>query len=77
VTVAGSTSSGFVTAWADGTERPLASNLNFLPGQIIPNLVVVPVGEDGMVDLYNGSPGSTQLVADVAGYYLSGTPGSG
>ena len=77
VTVAGSTSSGFVTAWAHGATRPLASNLNFLPGQIIPNLVVVPVGDDGMVDLYNGSPGSTQLVADVAGYYLSGTPGSG
>jgi len=77
VTVAGSTSSGFVTAWADGATRPLASNLNFLPGQIIPNLVVVPVGDDGMVDLYNGSPGSTQLIADVAGYYLSGTPGSG
>ena len=72
VTVAGSTSSGFVTAWADGADRPLVSNLNFLPGQIVPNLVVVPVGADGKVDLYNGSPGSTQLLADVAGYYLNG-----
>jgi len=75
VTVAGSTGAGFVTAYADGTTRPTASNLNFVPGQIVPNLVVVPVSQvNGKVDLYNGSFGSTQLVADVAGYYVSGTP---
>ena len=76
VTVAGSTSSGFVTVWADGDPagRPTTSSLNFLPGQIVPNLVIAPVGADGKVDLYNGSPGSTSLLADVAGYYVSGTP---
>jgi len=74
VTVAGSTSSGFITVWADGATRPTTSSLNFLPGQIVPNLVIAPVGENGKVDLYNGSPGSTSLLADVAGYYVSGTP---
>jgi len=74
VTVAGSTSSGFVTVWADGATRPTTSSLNFLPGQIIPNLVIAPVGADGKVDLYNGSPGSTSLLADVAGYFVAGDP---
>lgn len=72
VTVAGSSGSGWVTAYADGAAHPTASNLNFVPGQIVPNLVVVPVGANGQVDLYNGSSGSTQLVADVAGYYVTG-----
>jgi hypothetical protein len=72
VTVAGSTSSGFVTVWADGDVRPTTSSLNFLPGQIIPNLVIAPVGADGKVDLYNGSPGSTSLVVDVAGWFPTG-----
>jgi hypothetical protein len=69
VTVAGSTSSGFVSVWADGATRPTTSNLNFVTGQIVPNLVIAPVGADGKVDLYNGSPGSTSLVADVAGWF--------
>src|SRR5438270_769600 len=29
---------------------------------------------DGREALLNGSPGSVQLLADVAGYYVSGTP---
>jgi hypothetical protein len=74
VTVAGSTGAGYITAYADGTDRPTASNLNFVPGQLVPNLVVVPVGDGGRVDLYNSPGGATQLVADVAGYYLSETP---
>ena len=59
-----------MTAYADGAARPTASNLNFVPGQTVPNLVVVPVGANGKVDLYNGSGGTVQLVADVEGYDL-------
>jgi hypothetical protein len=72
VTVAGSTSSGYVTVYADGEDRPTASNLNYVTGQVVPNLVIAPVGADGKVDLYNGSSGLVALVADVAGYYVSG-----
>jgi alpha-tubulin suppressor-like RCC1 family protein len=74
VTVAAPTSSGYVTVYRDGTTRPTASNLNYLAGQVVPNLVIAQVGAGGKVDLYNGSPGTTQLVADVAGYFLSGAP---
>ena len=45
------------------------SNLNFTAGQTVPNLVIVPVGADGKIRLYNGSPGTVQLIADIAGYY--------
>ena len=74
VTVAAPSGSGFVTAFPDGAPRPTVSNLNFVAGQTVPNLVVVPVGANGKVALYNGSGGSTDLLADVAGYYLSGVP---
>ena len=48
-----------------GTARPSTSNLNFSAGETVPNLVVVPVGADGKVDIYNGSSGATPIVADV------------
>ncbi|GAC1503972.1 MAG: hypothetical protein NVS2B15_26860 [Pseudarthrobacter sp.] len=74
LTVANPQSNGFITAYASGTARPDASNLNFGAGQIVPNLVTVPVGADGKVNLYNRSAGTSELIADIAGYYLPGTP---
>jgi alpha-tubulin suppressor-like RCC1 family protein len=73
LTVADAKSFGFVTAYASGTSRPNASNLNFSAGQIVPNSVTVPVGADGKVSLFNRSGGTVQLIADVSGYYLPGT----
>jgi hypothetical protein len=70
LTVAEANSFGFVTAYASGTSRPLASNVNFNVGQIVPNSVTVPVGADGRVSLFNRSSGSTHLLADVSGYFL-------
>ena len=74
VTVTQPGTGGFITAFPSGTSMPTASNLNFVAGQTIPNLVVVKVGSDGKVNLTNNSGRSVQLVADVAGYYLAGTP---
>jgi len=74
VTVTQPTAGGYITAYPDGATRPTASNLNFNPAQTVPNLVVVPVGADGKITLYNGSAGTVQLIGDIAGYYLSGTP---
>jgi subtilase family serine protease len=66
VTVTGSTGAGHLTAWADGTQQPTTSNLNWGPGQTVPNLVVVPV-TNGKVDLYVSS--TTHVIADVFGYF--------
>lgn len=74
LTVTSPRAAGFVTAYASGTGRPNASNLNFSPGQTVPNLVTVPVGADGKVTLFNRSSGSAQLIADVTGFYATGTP---
>ncbi|MFF9169730.1 MULTISPECIES: hypothetical protein [unclassified Streptomyces] len=73
VTATGPTASSFVSVHPNGTPRTSASNLNFTAGQTIPNLVVVPV-VNGKVDFYNRY-GTVDLVADVAGYYV--TDGTG
>ena len=70
VTVTEPTAVSFLTAWPGGTPRPLASNLNYGPGQTVPNLVVVQVGAGGTVDLFNYA-GSAHVIADVAGWYGS------
>ncbi|MBJ7609338.1 MAG: N-acetylmuramoyl-L-alanine amidase [Candidatus Dormibacteraeota bacterium] len=64
-----------MTVFADGTAAPTASNLTFVAGQTVPNLVVAPVGANGKVDLNfdsSSNGGSLQLIADVAGYFVSG-----
>src|SRR5674476_1415739 len=71
VTVTAPTKPGYVTVYGDGTTRPTASNLNFVAGQTIPNLVIAPVGANGKVALYNGTGGTIHLIADVSGYYRS------
>lgn len=73
VTAVGATASGFVTAYPAGTFLPPVSNLNTTPGLVTPNLVVVPIGSDGSVDLYSSS-GTVHLLADVAGFYAADNP---
>ncbi len=68
VTVAGPTSTGYVTVWPTGVPRPETSNLNFVAGQTVPNLVLAKVGPGGKVSLFN-AVGSTHLIADVFGWF--------
>ena len=68
VTAVAPTVSGYVSVYPAGQSRPTVSNLNFVPGQTVPNLVTVPVGAGGRVSLYNHN-GNTHLLADVIGYY--------
>ncbi len=68
VTVTNPTTGSYLTVWPDGTSRPLASDLNYLRGLTVPNLVVVKLGSTGLVDLYNAF-GSTDVIIDVVGWY--------
>jgi len=68
VTVTDPSLPSYVTVYPDDVTRPLASNLNFVAGQTVPNLVVMRVPASGIVDFYNLT-GSTHLLADVVGYY--------
>src|SRR5262249_10516485 len=68
VTASQPTEPTFVTVYPSGESRPLASNLNLVPGTDVPNLVIAKVGADGRVFLYNDR-GATHLVADVVGWF--------
>ncbi|TVT17305.1 S53 family peptidase [Amycolatopsis acidiphila] len=70
VTATESTDGGFLTLYPDGQPRPASSNLNFVAGQTIPNLVTIPVGSDGAVDIYNRF-GTVQVIADIFGYFTN------
>ncbi len=69
VTVTQPAGSGYVTVYPCGTTRPLASNLNFVAGQTVPNAVVVKTGAAGAVCLYTTV--TTHLLADLNGYFPS------
>ncbi|MCU1396661.1 MAG: hypothetical protein JWM34_5089 [Ilumatobacteraceae bacterium] len=70
VTVTGPVAAGYATVYPCGEQPPTASNLNYLPGLTIPNLVVSKVG-GGSVCIYAQSP--TDLVVDVDGYFPATT----
>jgi lipoprotein-anchoring transpeptidase ErfK/SrfK len=72
VTVTPPSGPGFWTVWPHTSPRPEASNLNvdelqFLSGNVTPNLVTVPVGSDGVVDVYGSGGGN--VIVDLLGYY--------
>jgi hypothetical protein len=67
ITATGPSGPGFVTAYPCGGARPVASNLNFVAGQTVPNLAIVRLSSDGTVCLY--AMESTHLIADVEGYF--------
>ena len=52
---------------------PLASSVNMVPGQTVPNMVLAQVGAGGKVSIYNNS-GSTHVVVDVFGCFAAGAP---
>jgi Domain of unknown function (DUF5122) beta-propeller len=67
VTATEPTATSYITVWPTGTTFPNSSNLNFVRGQTIPNLVVVPIGANGTVNLTNAN-GSVHLIADISAY---------
>jgi hypothetical protein len=58
---------GFLTAYPCGTTPPNASNLNFLAGQIVPNLVDAKIGTGGAVCIVSSA--QTDVLLDLTGYY--------
>jgi len=72
VTVTGPSASSYLTVWPAGRARPEASNLNYGPGQTVPNRVIVAVSYGGQISLYNAA-GSTDVIVDVNGSFTTGT----
>ncbi len=68
LTVTAPAGAGFVTIYPTGVALPNASSINVdAAGQTIANLVTVPIGSGGTVDIFSEQP--ADLVADVQGYY--------
>jgi hypothetical protein len=68
VTVARPSTASFLTVWPDGASTPTSSDLNFVGGQVVPNLVVVKLSAGGKIDILNGY-GSADVIVDVVGWY--------
>lgn len=67
VTAAGPQGSGFITVWPCGAAQPNASNVNFVTGVTIANMVITGVGTSGQVCLLSSA--GTNVIVDVSGYY--------
>ena len=78
VTATGAPAAGFVQVMPSAGSTPAgsSSNLNVVARQTVANLVIVPVGDSGAVDVY--SSGGTHVLADVAGWFsdAGGAPSS-
>jgi hypothetical protein len=64
------TAAGYLTVYPGGQSRPVTWNLNFRAGETRANRVIVPVGADGTVTVYN-RVGSSHVIVDVNGWYTS------
>jgi hypothetical protein len=63
---------GFASAYPSGSvgsgSVPTFSNINITqPGQVRPNMAIVPVGADGQIEVYSQSP--SDVIVDVTGWF--------
>jgi hypothetical protein len=67
---------GYFAVYPDNTPRPLSSNLNFVANQVVANFVIVPVGNNGKIDIYV-SNASSHILVDVSGYFTTDAAATG
>jgi uncharacterized protein (DUF1501 family) len=71
VTSVDASTPGYFTVYPGSTLRPFTSNLNAGPGRPVPNLVVMGLGADGHIEVYNAH-GEAHCLVDVFGYFVEG-----
>lgn len=67
LTAAEPSEAGYLTAYPDGTQRPVSSHLNYPVGGSITGGVIAKVGDGGRVCFYQH--GATRILMDVVGYW--------
>lgn len=70
VTHVNPTRDSYVTVWPADLDQPIASNINTAAGNIVSNLVVVPLGPDGTVNFANYR-GEAGIVVDLVGVVIA------
>ena len=73
VTAVGPAAAGYLTVYPCGTPPPVASNINFAPDTVVPNLVTVAFGTNASVCVYTSA--RLHLIADLAGWLTNSTSG--
>lgn len=68
VTVTETAGTGFLTVWPCDREQPVASNLNYVTGETIPNLVTAKLSATGTLCFFSNN--TLHLIADIAAVYL-------
>ncbi|MEH0824845.1 MULTISPECIES: DUF1565 domain-containing protein [unclassified Micromonospora] len=74
LTVTQPTASGFIRIWPDGRTMPDVSNVNYVAGETVPNLVTVPMS-NGNLRIRNTGSGTVHVVADLQGFYAAAGSG--
>jgi WD40 repeat protein len=73
LTITDTAADGYVAAWPSGQGRPNVSSVHFSPGASRATLVIVPVGADGAIKLWNSNDSAgmrpVAMIADVVGYF--------
>ncbi|MCU1393928.1 MAG: hypothetical protein JWM34_2356 [Ilumatobacteraceae bacterium] len=74
VTTTDATQAGFVTAYPCSSTRPATSTVNFMPGEVRSNHIVVGLDTDGSICLWSNV--AVAMVVDVEGWF-GGDPNAG
>jgi len=67
-TVTETTQASYLTLFPGNQSLPLASNLNYLGNETIPNAALLKVAPDGRIKIYNNL-GAPHVIVDVAGWF--------
>jgi concanavalin A-like lectin/glucanase superfamily protein len=69
--------SGSLTAYEDGIPRPVATTMTYQAEDDEPQagMVLIPVGSDGEVDIFNFSSTTVNLVGELSGYFTTSSTG--
>lgn len=74
LTVIGPGRSGSVSAYANGTEWDGSASVSFAAGRTEQDVLSIGLGSDGAIAIRNNTAVALQVVLDVFGYFLAGTP---
>ena len=67
VTATGGSGAGYLTVYPCGASPPTASNVNFVAGSSVPNLVTAALGSGGQLCVFANV--TTHVIVDLAGWY--------